>query len=168
MSTNMAIRPVELLLVEDSEVDVMLTREALLEAKVINNLHVVENGDDAMAFLRQEPPFEHAVRPDLVFLDLNLPRRSGHEILGEMKADPDLKKLPVVILTTSSAVEDVRAAYTNQAHSFICKPADFESLANIVAKLDNFWFCMVALQDTQISATSTSSPAPTIDYPEQQ
>lgn len=148
MSTNMAIRPVELLLVEDSAVDVMLTREALLEAKVINNLHVVENGDDAIAFLRQQSPFEHAVRPDLILLDLNLPRRSGHEILREIKADPLLEKLPVVILTTSSAVEDVKAAYINQAHSFICKPVDFESLATVVAKLNNFWFCLVTVQDS--------------------
>jgi len=149
MSAVMAVRPVELLLVEDNPVDVMLTREALLEAKVINNLHVVENGDDALAYLHRTPPFENAVRPDLVMLDLNLPRKSGHEVLRLMKSDKLLCAIPVVILSTSSTIDDVRSAYANNANCFVCKPADFDGLIKVVTSIEQFWLCVVTLPSAQ-------------------
>ena len=151
MVNSYIARPIELLLVEDSPVDVMLTREALLDAKVINNLHVVENGDEALAYLRRSAPFTDAPRPDLVLLDLNLPRRNGHEVLQEMKADPALRSIPVVILTTSTNVQDVSVAHENQANCYISKPADLESLINIVRSIENFWLCVVALPETATS-----------------
>ena len=126
MTTEMQTRPVELLLVEDSPGDVRLTIEALKEGRVINNLTVVQDGEEAIAFLRRQGRYAGAPRPDLILLDLNLPRKSGMEVLAEIKTDPDLKLIPVVVLTTSQAEEDVLRSYELHANCYIVKPVDLE------------------------------------------
>src|SRR4028119_608162 len=138
-------RPIEILLVEDSSTDVMLAEEALERAKLRNNLHVVKDGVEAMAFLRKEGKYLDVPRPDLVLLDLNMPRKDGREVLAEVKADDDLKSIPVVVLTTSKAQEDVLKAYGLHANCYISKPVDFEQFANVVKAIDQFWFTVVTL-----------------------
>jgi two-component system response regulator len=138
-------RPIEILLVEDSSTDVMLAEEALEAAKMRNNLHVVKDGVEAMAFLRKEGKYADAPRPDLMLLDLNMPRKDGREVLSEVKADDDLKTIPVVVLTTSQAQEDVLKAYGLHANCYISKPVDFEQFMNVVQAIDQFWFTVVTL-----------------------
>jgi two-component system response regulator len=138
-------RPIEILLVEDSATDVMLAEEALEYAKMRNNLHVVKDGVEAMAFLRKERQYAEVPRPDLILLDLNMPRKEGREVLAEVKADDDLKNIPVVVLTTSQAQEDVLQAYGLHANCYISKPVDFEQFANVVRAIDQFWFTVVTL-----------------------
>ena len=138
-------RPIEILLVEDSSTDVMLTEEALEHAKMRNNLHVVKDGVEAMAFLRKERQYSAVPRPDLILLDLNMPRKDGREVLTEVKTDDDLKTIPVVVLTTSQAQEDVLHAYGLHANCYITKPVDFEQFANVVQAIDKFWFTVVTL-----------------------
>ena len=138
-------RPIEILLVEDSATDVMLAKEALEEAKLRNNLHVVKDGVEAMAFLRKEGKYSGVPRPDLMLLDLNMPRKDGREVLAEVKADDKLKYIPVVVLTTSHAQEDVLKAYGLHANCYIRKPVDFEQFANVVRAIDQFWFTVVTL-----------------------
>ncbi len=138
-------RPIEILLVEDSATDVMLTEEALQHAKMRNNLHVVKDGVEAMAFLRKEGKYTAVPYPDLVLLDLNMPRKDGREVLAEVKADPKLKNIPVVVLTTSQAQEDVLKAYGLHANCYIAKPVDFDQFANVVRAIDQFWFTVVVL-----------------------
>ena len=138
-------RPIEILLVEDSATDVMLAEEALEEAKLRNNLHVVKDGVEAMAFLRKEGKYSGVPRPDLMLLDLNMPRKDGREVLAEVKADDKLKYIPVVVLTTSHAQEDVLKAYGLHANCYIRKPVDFEQFANVVRAIDQFWFTVVTL-----------------------
>ena len=138
-------RPIEILLVEDSASDAMLTEEALEHAKVRNHLHVVKDGVEAMAFLRQERQYSDVPRPDLILLDLNMPRKNGGEVLAEVKADDNLKQIPVVVLTTSKAQEDVLQVYDLHANCYITKPVDFEQFANVVQAIDNFWFSVVTL-----------------------
>jgi len=140
-----AIRPIEILLVEDSPTDVLLAQEALEQAKVLNNLHVASDGVEALAFLRREAGYENAVRPDLILLDLNLPRKDGREVLAEIKEDEKLKRLPVVVLTTSKAEEDVHRAYGLHANCYITKPVDFDQFADVVKAIETFWFTIVAL-----------------------
>ena len=135
----------EILLVEDSPTDVLMTREALAQAKVANTLRVVENGMDALAFLRRQERFTTAPRPDLILLDLNLPRKNGHEVLAEIKADDSLKRIPVVVLTTSKADEDIFTAYGLHANCYITKPVDFQSFARVMQCIENFWLCVVTL-----------------------
>ncbi len=144
METN-AVRPIEILLVEDSPSDTELSIEALREAKVCNNLNTVENGVDALQFLRRQGPFAKAPRPDLIMLDLNLPRKDGREVLAEIKADPDLKTIPVVVLTTSRAEEDVLRAYQLNANCYITKPVDFQQFVKVVQHVENFWLEVVTL-----------------------
>lgn len=139
------IRPVEILLVEDSPTDVLLAQEALEHAKVLNNLHVVSDGVEAIDFLRQKGPYADAPMPDLVLLDLNLPRKDGREVLAEIKADEGLKRIPVVVLTTSKAEEDIHRAYGLHANCYITKPVDFDQFANVVKAIENFWFTIVSL-----------------------
>jgi CheY-like chemotaxis protein len=139
------VRPAELLLVEDSPGDVELTREALDEAKVSNRLHVVADGVEAMQFLRREGRFADAVRPDLVLLDLNLPRKDGREVLAEIKADPELRRIPVVVLTTSEAEKDVLAAYALHANAYIVKPVDLDQFLAVVRSVEGFWLTVVKL-----------------------
>ena len=138
-------RPAEILLVEDNPGDVELTREGLDAAKVSNNLHVVMDGMAAMAFLRREGKYAGAPRPDVIFLDLNLPKKDGREVLAEIKADENLRVIPVVVLTTSKADEDILKSYKLNANSYITKPVDFAGFAQIVRAIDSFWFTVVVL-----------------------
>lgn len=136
-------RPVEVLLVEDNVGDVRLTQEALREAKVHNNLSVVNDGVEAMAFLRREGKYAQAPRPDLVLLDLNMPRKDGRAVLAEVKADPDLRRIPVVVLTTSKAEEDIVRSYELHANSYVTKPVDFEQFMKVVRSIEDFWLTVV-------------------------
>ena len=145
MKSITAGRPIEILLVEDSATDVLLAEEALQEAKMRNNLYVVKDGVEAMAFLRNEGKYADVPRPDLVLLDLNMPRKDGREVLAEVKADDHLKNIPVVVLTTSQAQEDVLKAYGLHANCYISKPVDFEQFTNVVRAIDQFWFTVVTL-----------------------
>jgi two-component system, chemotaxis family, response regulator Rcp1 len=138
-------RPVEILLVEDNEPDVELTREALSENKVSNHLHVVDDGVAALDFLHRRPPFADAPRPDLILLDLNLPRKDGREVLAEIKADDDLKVIPVVILTTSKAEEDILRSYQLQANCYVTKPVQLSQFIEVVRSIDHFWLSIVEL-----------------------
>jgi chemotaxis family two-component system response regulator Rcp1 len=145
MKPNRHGRPAEILLVEDNPGDVDLTREGLAEGKVRNNLYVVEDGEQALAFLRGQDPYTHAVRPDMILLDLNLPRKSGREVLAEIKADDVLKGIPVVILTTSSNEADILRSYDLHANCYITKPIDFDRFITVVQAIDEFWFTIVTL-----------------------
>ncbi len=138
-------RPVEILLVEDSPSDVELTIEALRDGKVANNLSTVEDGQQAMDFLHRRPGYERAPRPDLILLDLNLPRKDGREVLTELKSDPDLKKIPVVVLTTSSSDRDILRAYELNANCYITKPVDFRQFLEVVRSIEHFWLTVVTL-----------------------
>jgi CheY-like chemotaxis protein len=137
--------PVEILLVEDNPGDLRLTREALKGAKVRNNLHVVMDGVAAMAFLRREGKYAEAVRPDLILLDLNLPKKDGREVLAEIKADDNLRRIPVVVLTVSQAEEDILKSYNLHANCFISKPLDFLQFTKVVRSIENFWLTIVKL-----------------------
>jgi CheY-like chemotaxis protein len=143
--SNGTHKPIEILLVEDNPGDVRLTQEALREGKIGNSLHVVEDGESAMAFVRREGEFAGMPRPDLILLDLNLPRMDGREVLAQIKADPDLKRIPVVVLTTSRAEEDVLKAYELNANCYITKPVDFEQFIKVVSAVEEFWLTIVRL-----------------------
>jgi len=138
-------KPVEILLVEDNPGDVRLTQEAFKEGKIKNNLYVVGDGIGAMEFLRNEGEYSDAPCPDLVLLDLNMPRKGGREVLEEMKADEDLKRIPVVILTTSEAEQDILRSYDMQANCFITKPVDVMQFFRIIHYIEDFWFTIVKL-----------------------
>jgi CheY-like chemotaxis protein len=131
--------------VEDNPGDVRLTREALREGNVCNHLHVVSDGVEALAFLRREGAYFQAVRPDLVLLDLNLPRKNGREVLAEIKADPCLRRIPVVILTTSSADEEIEHCYNLHANCYIIKPVDLNQFIAVVQSINHFWFSIITL-----------------------
>jgi CheY-like chemotaxis protein len=141
----MMSRPIEVLLVEDNPGDVRLTREALKEGKVHNNLHVAPDGVEALAFLRREGRYADAVRPDLILLDLNLPRKGGREVLEEVKGDPSLRHIPVVILTSSQAEQDIARAYDLHANCYISKPVDLDQFITVVRSIEDFWFTVVKL-----------------------
>ena len=138
-------RAIEVLLVEDDPGDVMMTREAFADYKIANNLNVVTNGEDAIAYLRKQGRFAGAPRPDLVLLDLNLPRRNGREVLRDVKGDPDLRRIPVVVLTTSEAEEDVLASYDLHANAYVRKPVDFDQFVAAVRAIDDFFITVVRL-----------------------
>lgn len=138
-------RPIEILLVEDSPSDTELTVEALADGKVCNNLSIVEDGVLALEFLRHEGAFTDAPRPDLILLDLNLPRKDGREVLAEIKTDANLQTIPVVVLTTSEAELDVLRAYQLHANCYITKPVDFRQFLTVVKVIENFWFSVVKL-----------------------
>ena len=138
-------RPIEILLVEDNPGDLRLTIEGLNESKVRNNLHVARDGVEAMEFLRREGQHAGPVRPDLILLDLNLPRMDGREVLSEIKSDPKLKTIPVVVLTTSRAEQDVLRSYELQANCYITKPVDLEQFITVVKSIEDFWFTIVTL-----------------------
>lgn len=133
----------EVLLVEDNPGDVRLTREALAGSKVDIRFHVVSDGAEAMAFLHHQPPYQDAVRPDLILLDLNLPKVSGLEVLKNIKTDPGLKVVPVVVLTSSQAESDIAASYRLQANAFVSKPVDLDQFMRVVQAIDNFWLAVV-------------------------
>ncbi len=145
MTTSPLPRPIEILLVEDSPADVLITREAFEDAKLLNALHVVEDGVQALEFLRRQGSYADAPRPDLILLDLNLPRKNGREVLAEIKADPQLKSIPVVILTTSSLDEDVLNAYDLHANCYVIKPVGFDNFFKAVQSIQDFWFSVVTL-----------------------
>jgi two-component system, chemotaxis family, response regulator Rcp1 len=138
-------QPIEILLVEDNPGDVRLTQEALREGKVANNLSVASDGVEALSFLRREGKFSGATRPDLVLLDLNLPRKDGREVLAAVKNDPDLMRIPIVVLTTSKAEEDVLKSYELHANCYITKPVDLEQFIRVVKSIDDFWLTVVRL-----------------------
>jgi CheY-like chemotaxis protein len=145
MSTKDAARPAEILLVEDSPADIVLTREIFEESRIMANLHVVEDGQSAMDFLHRAAGYENAITPDLILLDLNLPKKGGIEVLQEIKDDPDLRRIPVVMLTTSDDERDVLKSYNRYANSYITKPIDFEQFTQVVRALEDFWFSIVRL-----------------------
>ena len=138
-------QPIEILLVEDDPGDVLITQEAFTDYKIANRLTVVSNGEDAIAYLRKQGRFAGVATPDLVLLDLNLPRRDGREVLLDIKGDPHLRRIPVVILTTSEAEEDVIAAYDLHANAYVRKPVDFDQFVAAVRAIDDFFITVVRL-----------------------
>ena len=145
MATEQLGRPVEILLVEDNPGDVRLTSEALQEGKIWNRLSVAPDGVEALAFLRREGTHVAAPRPDVILLDLNLPKKDGREVLAEIKSDADLRRIPVVILTTSKAEEDIVKTYDLHANCYITKPVDLAQFLSVVKAIEDFWLCVVKL-----------------------
>jgi CheY-like chemotaxis protein len=138
-------RPVEILLVEDNPGDVRLTEEALKEGKVYNNLHWAKDGVEALEYLKREGKHAHAPRPDIILLDLNLPKKDGREVLAVIKSDDTLKRIPVVVLTTSKAEEDVMRSYSLHANCYVTKPVDLDKFITVVQSIDRFWLTVVTL-----------------------
>jgi len=138
-------RPVQVLLVEDSPSDAAMTIEAMHEGRIVNQVHVATDGEMAMAFLRRQGPFADAPRPDLILLDLNLPRMDGREVLREVKDDPILKTIPVIVLTTSAAEEDILKSYELHANAYVTKPVAFEAFFSAVRGIEDFWLALVHL-----------------------
>lgn len=138
-------RPAEFLLVEDNPGDVRLTREALKECKMRNNLSVVGDGVEALAFLRGEGQYANAPRPDVILLDLNLPRKNGREVLAEIKSDPQLKRIPVVVITSSEAEQDIVATYDLHVNCYVTKPVDLDQFIKVVRSIGSFWLSIVKL-----------------------
>ena len=145
MNSQATGRPIDILLVEDNPGDVRLTVEALKEGKVHNKLHVAKDGMEAMAFLHKEGKYADAPHPDLILLDLNLPKKDGREVLEEIKEDPRLKRIPVVILTGSKAGEDILKSYNLHANCYITKPVDLEQFITVVESIEDFWLTIVKL-----------------------
>lgn len=147
MNEHRLVKPVEILLVEDNPGDADLAREALEDSKIYNRLHVVDDGEKAMAFIRREGPYAGVPRPELILLDLNLPRKDGRQVLAEIKSDDDLKRIPVVILTTSRAEEDILKSYDLHANCYITKPIDLQQFLHVVRSIEQFWLSIVVLPD---------------------
>jgi chemotaxis family two-component system response regulator Rcp1 len=147
MHDALAIRPIEILLVEDNVGDVRLTQEALKDARVANTIHVVEDGVAALDFLYRRGAYPEVPRPDLILLDLNLPKKNGREVLEQIKQDAHLRSIPVVILTTSQAKEDIANAYSLHANCYITKPVEFVQFIRVVRAIEEFWFTIVTLPD---------------------
>jgi CheY-like chemotaxis protein len=145
MNTQSTYKPIEILLVEDNPGDADLAREAMETSKIRNTLHVVGDGEEAMAFVRGQGKYADAPRPDLVLLDLNLPKKDGREVLAEIKADPDLKRIPVVILTISKEEEDILKTYNLHANCYITKPIDLHQFLKVVQAIEEFWLTIVKL-----------------------
>ncbi|MBM4446486.1 MAG: response regulator [Chloroflexi bacterium] len=143
--TGKSGKPIEILLVEDNPGDVRLTQEALKDGKVLNSLHVVNDGVEAMAFLRREGKYVDAARPDLILLDLNLPKKDGREVLAEIKEDHALRRIPVVILTVSKTEEDIIKTYDLHANCYITKPLDLDRFIEVVRAIEDFWLAIVKL-----------------------
>jgi len=141
----MSSTAIEILLVEDNPGDARLTREAFKEGRLLNNLTVVGDGVEALAYLRREGQYSNCPRPDLVLLDLNLPKKDGREVLSEIKTDDELKMIPVVVLTTSAAQEDVTRAYGSHANCYITKPVDLDQFLRVAHSIENFWLTLVRL-----------------------
>jgi CheY-like chemotaxis protein len=138
-------QPIEVLLVEDDPGDVLMTQEAFADYKIANRLTVVTNGEDAIAYMRKQGRFEDVATPDLVLLDLNLPRRDGREVLRDIKGDPELRSIPIVVLTTSEAEEDVLGSYLLHANAYVRKPVDFDQFVTAVRAIDDFFIEVVRL-----------------------
>ena len=145
MTPKATTKPIEILLVEDSPADILITREAFQDARLTNAIHVVEDGVQALEFLHREGSYASAPRPDLILLDLNLPRKNGREVLAEIKENPEFKSIPVVILTTSNADEDILKAYDLHANCYVVKPVGFDNFLKAVQSIENFWFSVVKL-----------------------
>lgn len=145
MANQTTIKQIEILLVEDNEGDVGLVEEVFQEAKIRNKLYVAEDGEEAMLFLRKEEQFSDVPRPDIILLDLNLPKKDGREVLKEIKEDDNLKRIPVVVLTTSKAEEDILKSYNLHANSYITKPVDFNQFIRVIKSIENFWLDVVKL-----------------------
>jgi CheY-like chemotaxis protein len=145
LSEANVVRPIEVLLVEDDEGDVIITREALAEGKVLSRLHVVGDGVEAVAYLRRRKPHADATRPDLILLDLNLPKRDGHQVLADIKGDADLRRIPVVVLSTSSAEEDIIRSYDLHANAYVTKPVDFDRFVDVIRQIDDFFISVANL-----------------------
>lgn len=140
-----SLRPIRVLLVEDSPTDLLMTREALERSKALLEIHTVEDGVKTLEFLRRSGKYASAPRPDLIILDLNLPRKDGREVLTEIKADPALKVIPVIVLTTSRADEDVTAAYRSHANCFLTKPVGFANFNELMRSIEQYWFAVATL-----------------------
>ena len=138
-------RAIEILLVEDNPGDVLLTEEAFSAAKIWNNIHVARDGEEALAYLNKESGFADAVKPDLILLDLNLPKIDGREVLDRVKSDEVFRRIPVVVLTSSAAEQDIIKTYDLHANSYVVKPIDLDQFVNVVNAVENFWFSVVAL-----------------------
>jgi chemotaxis family two-component system response regulator Rcp1 len=138
-------RPIQILLVEDNPGDVRLTEEVLNEAKIASKLNTVRDGEEAMAFVRREGPHARAPRPDLILLDLNLPRKDGREVLNELKSDDELRRIPVIVLTTSMAEPDILMSYDLHANCYIHKPIEFEEFSSAIQSIQQFWLLTVQL-----------------------
>ncbi|WP_293121890.1 response regulator [Microcoleus sp. bin38.metabat.b11b12b14.051] len=145
MSDRHTVKPIEILLIEDSPSDADLAIEALGQGKILNNLHFVEDGVEAIKFLRKKEPYLDVPRPDLILLDLNLPKKSGVEVLEEIKTDHKLKLIPVVVLSTSAAPEDILKSYSLHANCYITKPVDFVQFTKVVRLIEEFWLAVVKL-----------------------
>ncbi|MEG4440789.1 response regulator [Microcoleus sp. AT9_B5] len=145
MSDRRNVRPIEILLIEDSPSDADLAIEVIEQGKILNNLHFVEDGVEAIKFLRRKEPYLSVPRPDLILLDLHLPKKSGIEVLEEIKTDPTLKLIPVVILSTSAAPEDIFKSYSLHANCYITKPVDFVQFTKVVRLIEEFWLAVVKL-----------------------
>jgi two-component system, chemotaxis family, response regulator Rcp1 len=145
MKQRIGQRPAQVLLVEDSPTDVLMTQEALGQTNLLSNLHVVEDGIEAVAFLRRIGSYGHVPRPDLILLDYNLPRKDGREVLAEVKADAKLKAIPVVVLTTSQAERDILAAYSLHANCYVTKPVNLKDFIQVIHEIVTFWFTVVSL-----------------------
>ena len=139
------VKPIEILLIEDNPGDVRLTMEALKEAKVVNNLTVLKDGEEALTYLRRQGPYAHATRPHLILLDLNLPRKDGREVLAQIKAEEPLKRISVVVLTTSEDEQDVLKSYNLHANCYITKPVDLDQFIRVVRSIEDFWLGIVVL-----------------------
>ena len=140
---------IDILLVEDNEADIQLMVEILKEGKIPNDFHVVTDGEAALAYVRKEAPYEYAKSPGIIFLDLNLPKKSGHEVLAEIKSDPQLRRIPVVVMSSSEDQEDIVAAYDQHANCFITKPSDLDAYMNVVNTVRAFWLTTVSLPPDQ-------------------
>ena len=144
-TANQTAKQIEILLVEDNEGDVGLVEEVFQEAKIMNNLNIAEDGEEAILFLRKEGKFSNVPSPDIILLDLNLPGKDGREVLKEIKEDDELKRIPVVILTTSKAEGDILKSYNLHANSYITKPVDFDQFIKVIKSIENFWLDIVKL-----------------------
>lgn len=145
MTETSPLSVIDVLLVEDDQGDVLMTQEAFEHHKLRNELHVATDGEQALQFLRREGEFQHAPRPGLILLDLNLPRRDGREVLAEIKADPELRTIPVVVLTTSEAEEDILRSYSLHANAYVSKPVDFDRFIEVIRQIDDFFVTVVKL-----------------------
>lgn len=145
MGTDISSKPIEILLIEDSRGDIGLIEEVFEEAKIRNNLYVAEDGEEAVLFLNKKGQYADAPRPDIILLDLNLPKKDGREVLEEVKRDDNLKNIPIVVLTTSKAEEDVLRSYNLHANAYITKPVDFDQFIKVIKSIEGFWLEVVKL-----------------------
>lgn len=145
MSNASQTKPIDILLVEDNPGDIRLTKEAFKDGRIKNELNVVMDGEEAILYLKKKEKYINATTPDIILLDLNLPKKDGREVLAEIKSDPELKCIPVIILTTSSAQSDILNTYSHHANCYIMKPVDFNQFINVIRTIENFWLTIVKL-----------------------